>query len=187
MGSRELSPREGRQLAVFGGMSLACLAHRDHVRTHDRILVNPKSQDPIPKFQRPSWDLGVGISTLGFLTPILAEIFLQLRARTLVITGVAVRLRQRLRIVGSDLVLEILAASNRPDPLDQVERVAVGRPRVVEPRRVVEAGRIDDERVALEAADGVTEIRRFALRRVFACVRDRFRACCRVRFARTSA
>jgi hypothetical protein len=24
MGSRELSPREGRQLAVFGGMSLAC-------------------------------------------------------------------------------------------------------------------------------------------------------------------
>jgi hypothetical protein len=24
MGSRDLSPREGRQLAVFGGMSLAC-------------------------------------------------------------------------------------------------------------------------------------------------------------------
>ena len=83
---------------------------------------DPLNRD-VPSCNSGSWSLSS--------SSILAKIFLELRVGPLVIAGVGVRLRQRLRIVRGHLVLEEPAACNRPEVLDQVERIAVPRTEVV--------------------------------------------------------
>ena len=56
-------------------------------------------------------------SNVGRLPAIFAEVFLQLIARTLVVTRVAVWLREHLRILGGHLILEEPSARNRTESL----------------------------------------------------------------------
>src|SRR5207249_6352051 len=111
---------------------------------------DPLNRD-VPSCNSGSWSLSS--------SSILAKIFLELRVGPLVIAGVGVRLRQRLRIVRGHLVLEEPAACNRPEVLDQVERIAVPRTEVVPPCRLVESRRVHNQCVAFEPADRVTEVR----------------------------
>jgi hypothetical protein len=60
--------------------------------------------------------------------------------------------------VGGGLILDRVA--DAPKPLDHAQAGAMKRAVVGEPRLVGEVGCVDDERVALEASDGVAQIAR---------------------------
>ena len=60
---------------------------------------------------------------------------------------------------GSSIVISTFMRpkSGPPEPLDDVQGVAVRVARIIEPGLLVIADRIDDQRIALPSADGVSE------------------------------
>ena len=56
------------------------------------------------------------------------DVFFDLALHSLEVTGVAVRLRQRLRIVGRNVILEVTPAEDGAKTLGQLERTAVLTP-----------------------------------------------------------
>ena len=101
---------------------------------------------------------------MGNIPLVVAHVLDQLRVRQKVIMQRRLpRLRIRFRIVDRDLhghVTEVASA----ELFDRVQRVGMRMAVVIQPAFVVEAARFGDKRVALPAADRVTEPGRLRLR-----------------------
>ena len=107
------------------------------------------------------------------LVVLLADVFHQLVAGRLQPRHERDRPRPRVRagVVNRDLVLEPAHVEPRP-ALDRVQSLGVRRAIVIEPELVVEADRVDHQRVLLERTDRVAEPGRVELGRVLAAIHE---------------